>query len=73
MLAYGIPDALSGEKIGLRIVGAFTNRDEVLRMCRRLLLPYQMPAVVEIVDSLPKNGSGKIIRPKRKRQVEEDA
>ena len=73
VLAYGIPDALSGEKIGLRIVGAFTNRDEVLRMCRRLLLPYQMPAVVEIVDSLPKNGSGKIIRPKRKRQVEEDA
>lgn len=67
VLAYGIADPLSGEKIGLRIVGAFKDRDEVLRMCRRLLLPYQMPAVVELVDSLPKNGSGKILRPKKYR------
>lgn len=72
VLAYGIPDSLSGEKIGLRIAGSFTGRDEVLRMCRHLLLPYQMPTVVELVDSLPKSGSGKILRPRRGRKAEED-
>lgn len=62
VMAYGIPDAFSGEKIGLRIAGDFANRDQVLRLCRRMLLPYQMPSVVDLVDTLPKNGSGKIIR-----------
>jgi len=64
VMAYGIPDTFSGEKIGLRIAGDFANRDQVLRLCQRMLLPYQMPSVVELVDALPKNGSGKIIRAK---------
>lgn len=72
VMAYGIPDAFFGEKIGLRIAGDFTNRDQVLRLCQRMLLPYQMPSVVELVDTLPKNGSGKIIRKKTVRRVRDD-
>ena len=68
VMAYGIPDAFFGEKIGLRIAGDFTNRDQVLRLCQRMLLPYQMPSVVELVDALPKNGSGKVIREKTVRR-----
>lgn len=73
VMAYGISDPLFGEKIGLRIAGDFAGRDEVLRMCRRMLLPYQVPAVVELMDELPKNGAGKIVREKGRRRVEENA
>ncbi|MBS5724703.1 MAG: acyl--CoA ligase [Clostridiales bacterium] len=73
VMAYGISDPLFGEKIGLRIAGNFAGRGEVLRMCRRMLLPYQMPAVVELMDELPKNGAGKIIRKKGGRRAEENA
>lgn len=31
-------------------------------MCREYLCDYQMPAVINIVKELKKNGSGKIIR-----------
>lgn len=72
VMAYGIPDDFFGEKIGLRIAGDFTNHDQVLRLCQRMLLPYQMPSVVELVDTLPKNGSGKIIRKKTVRRVRDD-
>lgn len=73
VMAYGIPDAFSGEKIGLRIAGDFTSRDQVLRLCQRMLLPYQMPSVVELVDALPKNGSGKIVRVKTIRRGRDNA
>ena len=73
VMAYGISDPLFGEKIGLRIAGDFAGRDEVLRMCRRMLLPYQVPAVVELMDELPKNGAGKIVREKGGRRAEENA
>lgn len=73
VMAYGIPDPVSGERIGLRIAGDFSGRDEVLRMCRQWLLPYQIPAVVELMEALPKNGAGKLLRTGKYRKDTENA
>lgn len=62
VLAYGIADAMSGQKIGLKITGDFRNKNEVLQACRQTLPPHAIPSVIEIVDELPRNASGKVIR-----------
>lgn len=64
VLAYGIRDFMSGEKIGLKVNGNFKSKDEIIALCRDKLPTYEYPAVVELVDEIPKNGSGKVIRGK---------
>lgn len=61
VLAYGIPDPLCGQRIGLQVVGSL-SRQEVALLCRRLLPPYEQPGEILLVDELPRNGSGKLIR-----------
>ncbi|MGN1081649.1 MAG: class I adenylate-forming enzyme family protein, partial [Acutalibacteraceae bacterium] len=51
-------------KIAMKISGNFKDENEVREMCVRLLAPYQIPDIIEIVAEIPKNGSGKIIRGK---------
>lgn len=48
--------------VGIDISGDFTDIDEVRKICREHLCDYQMPAHINIVTELEKNGSGKIIR-----------
>ena len=48
--------------IVLNIAGDFNDASEVKEMCGVLLPAYQMPTKINLVDELPKNGSGKIIR-----------
>lgn len=62
VLAYGIPSAIGGEKIGLKLRGNIDTVEEALTLCRRLLPTYAYPSRIELVDELPKNGSGKLIR-----------
>lgn len=62
VLAYGIKDDRFGQKIGVKIVGDFRDKTEIERLCVSSLAPYMRPTVIEWLDSLPKNGSGKIIR-----------
>ncbi len=54
------------EKLGIQIVlniaGHFFNAAEVRRMCKTLLPAYQIPAKINLMESIPKNGSGKIVR-----------
>ncbi len=61
VLAYKV-DNEYGTQIGLKISGDFTNSDEVKKMCQTLLPSFQVPSIIELLDELPKNGSGKIIR-----------
>ncbi len=42
--------------------GQTLDADEVLRFCRERLAGYKAPKVVEVVDQLPKNASGKILK-----------
>ncbi len=62
VLVYGIPDKLCGQKIGLKIAGLFEKKQEIVELCVQNLPAYACPSVIEWLETLPKNGSGKIIR-----------
>ena len=49
-------------QIGLKIKGEFNDVKEVKKLCIYLLPSYQIPNYIEIVDEIPKNGSGKKLR-----------
>jgi len=61
----GIPDERLGE-VGMAFVvpapGAGLTPDSVIAYCRENMANYKVPRRVEIVDALPTNASGKIMR-----------
>ena len=61
VLVYGTKDN-DVTKIGIKVKGNFNNTKEVKEMCIKLLPTYQVPNLIEIVNEIPKNGSGKKIR-----------
>ena len=63
VLVYGFL-AQFGTQIGMKLVGKFSSLEEVRQLCVELLPAYQIPSRIELLDELPKNGSGKIIRRK---------
>ena len=65
VLAYSVPDEAGGEKIAVKIKGNFNDKAEVLRLCGQKLPGYECPAIVELVDVIEKNASGKMIRRKK--------
>ncbi len=60
--ACGHNDEKLRMQIVLNIVGDFSDVTEVKELCRSHLPAYQMPARINLMDEIPKNGSGKIIR-----------
>ncbi len=61
----GVPDDRWGEALKAVIVVRPDHEltgEEVLRVCTENLASYKKPQSVEFVDSLPKTGSGKIMR-----------
>jgi long-chain acyl-CoA synthetase len=61
----GVPDPLVGEKIKAFLVprpGATLESQEVIAWCQARLLPYEVPHHLELVTSLPKSPSGKVLR-----------
>ena len=63
VLVYGFQNSF-GTQIGMKLVGDFSSTEEVKQLCMKVLPSFQVPSVIELVDELPKNGSGKIIRRK---------
>ena len=63
VLVYGLRSPL-GTQIGMKLVGDFSSVEEVKHLCLKTLPSFQVPSVIELMDELPKNGSGKIIRGK---------
>lgn len=61
ILIYGYSSQL-GTQIGLKIAGNFNSSEEVKRFCVDILPAFQVPSKIELMDELPKNGSGKVIR-----------
>ncbi len=61
-LVYAYENQQYGTQIGLKIAGDFKNKDEVRRLCMHCLSPVEVPSKIEIVEELPKNASGKIVR-----------
>ncbi len=62
VLIYGVENRLFGTQIGMKIVGEFSSIEEIKKLCINLLPTFQVPTIIELVDELPKNASGKIIR-----------
>ncbi|MBO5968524.1 MAG: acyl--CoA ligase [Clostridia bacterium] len=61
VLVYGFTNRF-GTQIGLKIAGDFSSLEDVRQVCTELLPSFQIPSIIEIVDEIPKNSSGKIIR-----------
>ena len=64
VLVYGYKDPRYGTQLAMKISGDFQTEGEVRRMCVERLPSFQVPMKIEIVEELPINGSGKIIRGK---------
>ncbi len=62
VVVYGKRDKYGIMQIKMDIAGEFRGIDEVKKMCIEKLSEYQVPAIIELMDELPKNVSGKIIR-----------
>lgn len=58
----GYTDDKLGVQIELNITGDFSDISEVKDVCRCNLSAYQIPTRINLLDEIPKNGSGKIIR-----------
>ena len=62
---YGIPDPEKGELVKAAIVlkeGQAATVDEINAFCREKLAVYKAPAVIDIVEELPKSATGKILK-----------
>lgn len=61
----GVPDARLGE-VGVAYViprpGAAADPEEIIGWCREEMANYKVPRAVEIVDALPLNASGKVLK-----------
>jgi acyl-CoA synthetase (AMP-forming)/AMP-acid ligase II len=61
----GIPDSRLGE-VGMAYVvrrsGARVESDEIKAWCREQMANYKVPRVVEFVDALPINATGKVLK-----------
>lgn len=61
VLAYGVKNDTVSEKIHIKVVSSL-SKAEIYNICKQKLLSYELPDVIEIVDEIPKNASGKVIR-----------
>jgi acyl-CoA synthetase (AMP-forming)/AMP-acid ligase II len=59
----GIADSYYGEKVCAFVVlkpGARADADGLIEHCKKNLAPYKVPAVIRLVDELPRTTVGKI-------------
>jgi long-chain acyl-CoA synthetase len=71
---FGIPDALMGEQVRAHVVlrkDAVVTEEELITFCRSQLADYKVPRTVDIVEELPKNPAGKILKRVLKAQAAE--
>ncbi|MBR7033123.1 MAG: acyl--CoA ligase [Clostridia bacterium] len=61
VLAFGMKKDTVGEKIVVRVVSEL-SKPEIYSVCKEKLPLYELPDEIEIVDSIPRNASGKVIR-----------
>ena len=62
----GLPDPQWGESVMAVVVvkeGETMEAQEVVEYCKSSLASYKKPRAVEFVDSLPRNPSGKVLKP----------
>lgn len=70
-VVLGVPDQRTGEAVKALVVGRpgeTLTEEEVLDRCRDSLARFKWPRDIELVDSLPKHATGKVLR----RRLRED-
>ena len=62
--SFGIPDALSGERVAALVKPKSGNLDpqDLIKWCRENARADAVPSKIEVVDEIPKNDRGKIAR-----------
>jgi acyl-coenzyme A synthetase/AMP-(fatty) acid ligase len=63
----GVPDIDAGQRVvGLVVLDGATSGapEEILQDVGRLLVAYKVPQRLLVVDHIPRNGTGKAIRPR---------
>jgi acyl-CoA synthetase (AMP-forming)/AMP-acid ligase II len=68
----GVPDERWGERVTAVIVpapDAHVDEDALVARCRAALAAYKIPRRVVIVDTLPRNATGKVDKPELRRQM----
>ncbi|WP_341300332.1 fatty acid--CoA ligase family protein [Lysinibacillus sp. FSL H8-0500] len=68
----GFPDPNLGEAVHAYVVlkeVAATSTEDLLSYCAKHMVKYKVPKVIEIMDELPKNTTGKILRRSLKERV----
>ena len=60
-LAFGVKKDTVSEEIHIKVVSEL-SKSEVFEVCRKYLATYQLPDVIDVVEDIPKNASGKVIR-----------
>ncbi|MEK7282948.1 MAG: long-chain fatty acid--CoA ligase, partial [Acidobacteriota bacterium] len=61
--AFGVPDDTWGEAVRAAVVLArkgAAQGEEIVAFCRERLAHYKCPRAVDVLDALPRTGSGKI-------------
>ncbi len=58
----GVPDERLGERVGAAVTGRGIDLEGVEAHCRERLAPYKVPDVLVVIDEIPTNTGGKIIR-----------
>lgn len=61
----GVPDTMWGESVAAFVVprsGTGLTSDAIIELCKAHIASYKKPQVVEIVDELPKNFQGKVLK-----------
>lgn len=72
---FGVPDADRGEAVVAYVAtkDPFITVEQLLAYCKEHLAKYKLPSVIEIIEELPKSGTGKILRRALKEQLLEKA
>ncbi len=65
----GVPDDVYGERVLAAVVvkpGAEAEAGDIQAFCRSRLAPFKVPSFVEVVDELPRNAGGKVVKARLK-------
>ena len=62
----GEHDERTGESVRAIVVadppGETVDPDDLIEFCKKSLAPYKVPATVDVVDQIPRNAAGKVLR-----------
>jgi long-chain acyl-CoA synthetase len=62
---FGVPDDLMGEQVRACVVlkpGSTDSPEQLIDFCRAKLAPFKVPTLLEVVEEIPRNPSGKILK-----------